>query len=250
MVAQAKVHLSCAGAPRFPACSFGWLLAYYGADVYLSVDASVECALGTALGEVYKHSSGTKTDPVRAVRRQLVSWRQFRRYRRRALRLGQMQPSVFRSQKAVASIAYALQLLFDLASDSLKSFLEQKFLRRNYVDADTAYHLYRVASHLGDPYYETLCRSKLTEVLRFRRLPLPRPCVPLFSYHILTTRVFAARHPKIKDALYDHMDVVQPWASDSTAEQAGWKCCCADIVRQHPKVQLVDGHVACSASLC
>ena len=71
----------------------------------------------------------------------------------------------------------------------------------------------------------------------------------LVPYHIPTTRVIAASHPKIKDVLYNHMDVVQTWASDSTAEQARWKCCCADIVRQHPTVQLVDGHVACSASL-
>ena len=83
-----------------------------------------------------KHSHGTRTDPVRAVRRQLVSWRQFRRYRRRALRLTQMQPSVFRSPKVVTKIVYALQLSFDLASDSLKSFLAQKFLCRNYADAD------------------------------------------------------------------------------------------------------------------
>ena len=65
----------------------------------------------------------------------------------------------------------------------------------------------------------------------------------LVPYHIPTTRVFAASRPKIKDVLCNHMDMVQTWASDGTTEQAGWKCCCADIV------QLVDGHVACSASL-
>ena len=124
-----------------------------------------------------KHSHGARTDPVRAVRRQLVSWRQFRRYRRRALRLRRVQPSVFRSPKVVTAIVYALQLMFDLASDSLKSFLAQKFLRSNYVDADTVYHL--VVSHSGDPYYETLCRFKLADVLRFRQLPVPGPCVLL-----------------------------------------------------------------------
>ena len=103
-----------------------------------------------------KHSSGTKMDPVWAVRRQLVAWRQFSRYRRRVLRLAQVQPSVFRSQKVVGAI------VLDLASDSLKSVLAQKLLRSNYVDADAAYHLYRVASQ-GDPFYETL----LTEVLAF-----------------------------------------------------------------------------------
>ena len=50
--------------------------------------------------------------------------------------------------KIVSAIVYALQMLFDLA---LKSFLAQKFLRSNHVDADTVYHLYRLASHLGDP---------------------------------------------------------------------------------------------------
>ena len=90
-----------------------------------------------------------------------------------------------------------------------------------------------MASHLGDPYYETLCRSKLADVLRFRQLPLPRPCVPLsismplflpqhkfegmvrsaldqclsisedrlIPYHIPTTRIIPASHPKIKDVL-------------------------------------------------
>ena len=118
-----------------------------------------------------------------------------------------------------------------------------------------------MASHLGDPFYETLCRSKLTDGLRFRQLPLLRPCAPLslpllmpqqhfvrkvrcaldqclsvsedrlVPYYIPTTRVIAASHPKIKDVLDNHMDVVQMWASDGTAEQAGWKCCCADIVK-------------------
>ena len=83
-----------------------------------------------------KHSQGTTVDPVRAVMRRVVSWRQFKRYRRRALQLKQVQPSVFRSPRVVTAIVYALQLMFDLASDSLKSFLAQKFLRRNYVDAD------------------------------------------------------------------------------------------------------------------
>ena len=179
----------------------------------------------------------------------------------------------------VTAIVYALQLIFDLASDSLKSFLTQKFLRSNYVDADTVYHLCRVASHLGDPYYETLCSSKLTDVLRFRQLPVPRPCVPLSTplllpqrqfarmvrsaldqclstsedplipYHIPTTRIIPASHPKIKDVLRSHMDVVQSWTADETAEQMGWTCPCATIVADHPEVRLVDGHVACSASL-
>ena len=200
-----------------------------------------------------KHSIGTKTDPVRPVRRQLVSWRQFNRYRCRALiSLCQAQPSVFRSPKIVGAIVYALQLLFDLASDSSKSFLAHKFLRSNYVDADTVYHLYRAASHLGDPFYETLCRSTLSEILRFRQLPVPRPCVPLcmhlllpqrkfvrtvrntlnqcldvsddrfVPYHIPTTRVIAASHPKIKDILHNHMAIVRTWTSDGNAEQMGW----------------------------
>ena len=141
------------------------------------------------------------------------------------------------------------------------------------------HHLYQVASHLGDPYYETLRRSKLNEVLHFRQLPLPRPCVPLsmplllpqhkfvrivrsaldqclsvsedgfIPYHIPTIRVTSASHPKIKDVLYNHMDVVQSWTADATAEQTGWTCPCATVVERHPKVQFVDGHVACSASL-
>ena len=138
-----------------------------------------------------KHSQGSGTDPVRAVRRRVVSWRQFKRYRRRALQLQQVQPSVFRSPRVVTAIVYALQLMFDLTSNSLKSFLAQKFLRSNCVDADTVYHLYRVASHVGDPYYKTLCRSKLTDVLSFRQLPVPRPCIPLSILLLLPQRQFA-----------------------------------------------------------
>ena len=97
--------------------------------------------------------------------------------------------------------------------------------------ADTVYHLSRVASHPGDPYYETLCGSKLTDVLRFRQFLVPRPCMPLsiplllpqrqfarmvrsaldqclsisedhlIPYHIPTTRIISASHPKIKDVL-------------------------------------------------
>ena len=187
---------------------------------------------------------------------------------------------MFRSPKVVAAIVCApLQLMFDLASDSLKSFLAQKFLRSNFVDADTVYHMYRVASHLGDPYDETFCRSKLSDVLRFSQLPAPRPCLPLsmplllpqhkfarmvrsaldqclsisedrlIPYHIPTTRIIPASHPKIKYVLHSHMDVVQSWMADGAAEQMGWTCPCATIVANHTEVQLVDGHVACSASL-
>ena len=226
-----------------------------------------------------KHSHGTRTDPVRAVRRQLVSRRQFKRYLRKARRLSLVQPSVFRSPKVVTATVYALRLMFDLGSDWLKSFLAQKFLRSNYVGADMVYHLYRVASHLGDPYFETLRRPKLTGALRFRQLPVPRPCVPLsmlmrlpqhnfarmvrsaldqclsisedrlIPNHIPTTRIIPASHPKIEDVLYSHMDVVQSWTADVTAQQMGWTCPCATIVARHPEVQLVDGHVVCSASL-
>ena len=225
-----------------------------------------------------KHSQRTRADPVLAVRRRVVSWRQFKRYRRRALQLKQVQPSVFRSPRVVTAIVYALQLILDLASGSLKSFPAQKFLRSNYVDADTLYHLYRVASHLGDPYYETLCRSKLTDVLRFRQLPVPRPCMTLsiplllpqrqfarmvrsaldqclsisedrlIPYHIPTTRIIPVSHPKIKDVLHSHMDVVQSWTADETAEQMGWTCPCATIVADHPEARLVDGHVCCLLS--
>ena len=45
------------------------------------------------------------------------------------------------------------------------------------------------------------------------------------------------------------MDVVQSWTADATAEQRGWTCSCATMVARHPEVQLVDGRVACSASL-
>ena len=116
-------------------------------------------------------------------------------------------------------------------------------------------------------------------MLRFRQLPVPRPCIPLsiplllpqrqfarmvrsaldqclrisedrlIPYHIPTTRIIPAGHTKIKDVLHNHMDVVQPWTADETAEQRGWTCPCANIVADHPEVRLVDGHVACSASL-
>ena len=126
-----------------------------------------------------KLSMGSKSNPSRAVRHYLVSWRQCRRYRRRALQLQQIQPSVVRSPTTVGAIVYALTDALDPASDSLKAFLAQKFLRSSSVDADdTVYHVYRVASHLRDPSYETLCRSRSTELLLVRQLPVPKPCIP------------------------------------------------------------------------
>ena len=45
------------------------------------------------------------------------------------------------------------------------------------------------------------------------------------------------------------MDVVRTWTSDGSAVESGWKCSCQEIAEQHPQMQLVDGHVACSAGL-
>ena len=64
---------------------------------------------------------------------------------------------------------YSLPFLVDLASEGLRSFLAVKFQRSNAGDRETLYHLHRVASHLGDPRVETMCRSKMSDVLRLLR---------------------------------------------------------------------------------
>ena len=78
-----------------------------------------------------KHANIASSDPVRCVRRYVTSWRQFRRFRRRNITLAGLAPSVFRSEHVVQSLVYCYQILFDLASDSLKSFLAQQLLRSN-----------------------------------------------------------------------------------------------------------------------
>ena len=52
-------------------------------------------------------------------------------------------------------------------------------------------------------------------------------------------------HPRQPSEDHSHMDVVQSWTANETAEQMGWTCPCATIVADHPEVRLVDGHVAC-----
>ena len=172
-----------------------------------------------------------------------------------------------------------MQVLFDLASDGLKTFLAQKFLRSNHVDADTVYHLYRIASHLGDPYYESRCRGRLTDVLRFRQLAVPVNCVPLavpllcpgkvflrrtkqllgqcldisqdrlLPYHVPATKIVPTAHPKIKDLLFNHQRIVSTWDAQSSSEEAGWQCTYTEVLKAHPRFQTVDGHVASSATL-
>ena len=104
-------------------------------------------------------------------------------------------------------------------SDSpLKSFLAQTFLRSNAVDADTVYHLYRVALSmpllLPQHKFARMVRSALDQCLSISE-------DRLILYHIPTTRIIPASHPKIKDVLRSHMDVVQSWTADETAEQMG-----------------------------
>ena len=226
-----------------------------------------------------KHAHIANTDPVRCVRRFVTSWRTFRRFRRRNLRLTGLTPSVFRSTHVVQSIVYCYQILFDLASDGLKSFLAQKYLRSNRVDADVLYRLFRMATHLGDPFYETICRSRLNDVLQFRQLKCPGTCRPLSTpfllpeagfkrlirgllgdilhvssdrllpYHIPSTALVAASHPKIKDVLFSHKQILWQWNPSIDPCKAGVQCCCAEILLRHPNVTTVQGHIASSATL-
>ena len=101
-------------------------------------------------------------------------------YRRRAPQLRQVQPSVFRSPRMVTAIVHVLQLMFDLASDCLTSFLAQTFSRSNYVDADTVYSLYRVAA-APICSYGSKCLGSVPE--HFWGSPRHIP------YHIPTTRI-------------------------------------------------------------
>ena len=226
-----------------------------------------------------KHANIASSDPVRCVRRYVTSWRQFRRFRRRNLTLAGLAPSVFRSENVVQSIVYCYQILFDLASDSLQSFLAQKFLRSNQVDADMIYRLYRMATHLGDPFYETSCRSKLNQVLEFRSMRAPGVCRPLsipfllpervftrrarrllgdildvsthklLPYHVPSTSLVAKSHPKIKDILFSHKKILMQWDPKITPDQAGIRCCCAQILKDHPRLTVAQGHIASSATL-
>ena len=226
-----------------------------------------------------KHAQVANSDPVRCVRRFVTSWRDFRRFRRRNLRLTGLTPSVFRSVHVVQSIVYCYQILFDLASDGLNSFLAQKYLRSNRVDSDLLYRLFRMATHLGDPFYETICRSRLNTALKFRQLRCPGTCRPLMTpfllpesdfkkltrgllgdildvssdrllpYHIPSTALLAKSHPKIKDVLFSYRQVLQQWDPHVDPTTAGIVCRCAEILRRHPQLTVVQGHVASSATL-
>ena len=226
-----------------------------------------------------KHANIASSDPVRCVRRYVTSWRQFRRFRRRNITLAGLAPSVFRSEHVVQSLVYCYQILFDLASDSLKSFLAQKLLRSNQVDSDMIYRLYRMATHLGDTFYETICRSKLNQILEFRSMRAPGVCRPLsvpfllperlysrqvrrllgdmldvsthklLPYHIPSTSMVAKTHPKIKDILFSHKKILIQWDPTITPDQAGVRCCCEQILKDHPRLSVVQGHVASSATL-
>ena len=56
-------------------------------------------------------------------------------------------------------------------------------------------------------------------------------------------------HPKIKDALFSYRQVLQQWNPHVDPTTAGIVCRCSEILRRHPQLTVVQGHVASSATL-
>ena len=67
--------------------------------------------------------------------------------------------------------------------------------------------------------------------------------------HVPSTALVAKSHPKIKDVLFSRRQVLQQWGPHVDPTTAGIVCRCSEILRRHPQLTVVQGHVASSATL-
>ena len=68
----------------------------------------------------------------------------------------------------------------------------------------------------------------------------------LIPLHLPSSRIAEAAQPSIQKLAYNF----KQWARKmSNIDPTSLPCCCSQLLRSHPDLQLVDGHVACSASL-
>ena len=221
-----------------------------------------------------KHSCRTAAVRVTATRRTLFSFRLHRRYRQLAKKGFAIQPGPFRSENVVKAATFSLQVLFDLASEGLQSFLAAKLLRSGHVDELLIYQLYRLGCSLGDPHIETTVRQRLRKVMTFRKMTVPsEPCgfhirslghstfaaetraflrvllseskASLLPFHVPKVQIGFKAHPKVKDILFDFKELVEQWEPD---ECNSLPCQCQALSQRFPQLDLSEGHIASPAS--
>ena len=103
-------------------------------------------------------------------------------------------------------------------------------------------HLYFSQCLLNSVRLPTACLLRLDHPNLSRRRPR-LPC------HIPSTALVAKSHPKIKDVLFSCRQVLQQWDPHVDPTTAGIVCRCSEILRRHPQLTVVEGHVASSATL-
>ena len=140
---------------------------------------------------------------------------------------------------------FSLQILFDLATEGLQSFLAAKLLRSGHVDDLHIYQLYRLGCSLGDLHCETSVRKRLKKIMLFRKMTVPyepsslcirgmgHPFFPtdtrkllrtllqdsqatLLPFHIPKLQIGFKAHPNVEDVLFNFKELVERWEPDGT----------------------------------
>ena len=154
------------------------------------------------------------------------------------------------------------ELLYDLSSDTLKEFETSKLLRSGKYPSEIGLVLYRLASHLEQP-WRSKCTTRLKLILQFRNQSIPKKNCPLkipflaheglraqlqqflrqevrraqpvlIPYHLPTTRPLEAPPTKVIKLLWSDVKDLPPPAS---------ACSCNNFLKKHSKADNMDGHV-------
>lgn len=164
-------------------------------------------------------------------------------------------------------------VLFSLAMNTRQSFEMAKTIRSHRYSTEELYLLYRMTAYMGQPYFHK-CKKPFASALRFKNLSIPKAnkslTIPFLAHDLFAVnaaefltdllsqikdvaiplympshKVREAAHPTVHKSLYNHFQWLELFAE---RECQPFECRCDEMLSLHPHLDVVDGHVASSAS--
>ena len=167
----------------------------------------------------------------------------------------------------------AWALLFSLSQMSKASYDASRHIRSLQFSTVELYALFRLAANLEEP-ARSRTRSVIKSAMIFRKLSIPKSNLPFsipflshdgftrslklflrsliitykahgIPFHLASSSPRETSHQQLGKRLFNF----NSWMNqvDDTCPQQSW-CQCRSILRRHPNLELVDGHIASSAS--
>ena len=165
----------------------------------------------------------------------------------------------------------AWMILHDLATHDGRAWDMQRSLGSNKWSHDHVYALYKLAANLEEP-FRSRVRNRLAAVLKFRHQDVPKRNQPLvvpflahskfptfvvrwlrdvrsqfqdvlLPFHLPSKTVVEGRHQSVARLLFSFKEWFQKFESFPGESF----CNCQEVLRQHPELETVDGHVASPA---